>query len=143
MINAVRSKTLHNSCVFSGFKLIQRKKILYQLIHLGSFINNDVTVKSMLSGSSLMFSFRPSAYPLHKSNGCLQLMGNIIQKLFSHFIDFHLILNILLQLIVCRFQLGNGMLQLTGHLVKIISQHINFIPGLAFISGFKIQDLSS
>ena len=29
-------KTLHNSCVFSGFQLIQRKKILYQLIHLCS-----------------------------------------------------------------------------------------------------------
>ena len=132
-------KTLHNSCVFSGFQLIQRKKILYQLIHLGSFINNDVTVKIHAFRIIINVLLQTFCIPLHKSNGCLQLMGNIIQKLFSHFIDFHLIFNILLQLIVCRFQLGNSMLQLTGHLVKIISQHINFIAGLAFISGFKIK----
>ena len=34
LINAVRSKTLHNSCVFSGFQLIQRQQVFDQLVHL-------------------------------------------------------------------------------------------------------------
>ena len=66
-------------------------------------------------------------------------MGNVIQKFLSHFIDLYFILNVFLQFIVGRFQLGNGVLQLAGHFVKIISQHIDLIACFAFISGLKIK----
>ena len=66
-------------------------------------------------------------------------MGNIIQELFSHFVNLDLVCNILLQFIVGRFQLGNGLFQLSRHFIEIIAQLIDLISCLAGIPGFKIQ----
>ena len=66
-------------------------------------------------------------------------MGYVIQEFLSHLINFHLIRNILLQFIIGRLQFGNGVLQLTGHFVKIIPQHIDLISRLALISCLEIK----
>ena len=66
-------------------------------------------------------------------------MRYIRQKLLAHLIDFFLLLNILLQLVIGCLQFRNGLFQGCRQLIDILSQQIYLIVGTSRILRLKIQ----
>ena len=76
---------------------------------------------------------------LNQRDRSFQLVWYVIQKFFTHFINLDLIFNILLQFVICRFLVQNRTFQFSGHLVEIITKHINLISRPTLISCLKIK----
>ena len=66
-------------------------------------------------------------------------MGNIRQKFFSHLINFFFFFNVFLQFIICRLQFRNRLFQGFWHLIKIMSQHTDFIFSATGVFYIKVQ----
>ena len=70
-------------------------------------------------------------------------MGYVIQKFFSHLVDLDLILNVPLELIICRFQLTDGCFQaVTDIRLKLSPRTIDLIAYFALHILPQNQDLT-
>ena len=81
-----------------GEKLIQSQQFFHHTVHFIRFVNDNFTIKFTafcIIINTLLQSFRIT---LDQCQRCLQLMGHVRQKFFSHLINLYLFLNIILQM---------------------------------------------
>ena len=132
-------KSLHRYHIVSKFKLIKSQKLLHHHIHLFRFIHDNITIKITAFRIFINILLQPLSISKDQRNRCLKFMGNIGQKLLSHFINLLFFCDILLQFIICGLQLRYRFFQPVRHLIHVIAQQSNLIFVFSGIFCIKIQ----
>ena len=104
-------KTFHIHLIITKFQLIQCQQFLHHLVHLSRFIYNHITIELTAFFIIVNIILETFCIPLNQCDRRFQLMGNIRQKFFSHFINFFFFFNVFLQFIICRLQFRNRLFQ--------------------------------